>query len=65
MTKAEIQKINNQLRQTNDFTVVNVLLDVIGKNDGMIYAVLNRRVVFLKEAHGRIEYHDAYAWADE
>lgn len=64
MTKQEIKTINDQMKTMEDFTTVKTMLDIIGKLEGKVYGILNRKVVFLKEAHGHIEYHDAYVWAD-
>lgn len=64
MKKQEIKKINDQLKKAEDFTTVKTMLDIIGRMEHKVYGILNRRVVFLKEDHGQIEYHDAYAWAE-
>lgn len=64
MKKEEIKKINNQLKSAEDFTAIKTLLEIIGRMDGKVYGVLNRRVVVLKENHGHIDYHDAYVWAE-
>ena len=64
MTKAEIEKINNGMENTEDFSAVRALLEVVGRMEGKVYGIIARRVVFLSEDHGHIEYHDAWVWAD-
>lgn len=64
MSKAEIKKINDQMKNVEDFGAIRTMLEIIGKMDSKVYGIINHRVVFLREDHGQIEYHDAYAWAD-
>lgn len=64
MKKEEIKKINDQLKKVEYFATVKTMLDIIGRMEHKVYGIINRMVVFLKEDHWQISYHDAYVLAE-